>query len=97
MHDAVSNEALTTLLAKARLGELVSDYANLNDWLDWDRLDSVFWPDSRFDFGMFQGGLDAYRTFVAELEEGYARRLHMFGIPTITLAGETAPGSMPDR
>lgn len=86
----MSDAGIEALLAKARLGELVAEYANLIDWIDWDRLTSVFWPEATFDFGMFKGDFAAYRTFVAELEEGYARRLHMFGIPAITLSGDRA-------
>jgi hypothetical protein len=86
----MSDAALDALLAKARLSELVAEYANLIDWIDWPRLDAVFWPEASFDFGMFKGGFDEYRTFVAELEEGYSRRLHMFALPAITLAGDAA-------
>jgi hypothetical protein len=86
----MSEAAIEALIAKARLGELVAEYANLIDWLDWDRLDAVFWPEATFDFGMFKGDFAAYRKFVAELEEGYARRLHMFGMPTVTLDGDRA-------
>ncbi|MYL99050.1 nuclear transport factor 2 family protein [Novosphingobium sp. FGD1] len=81
---------LGDLLSRATLGDLLAQYANLLDWLDWERLDAVFWPEALFDFGMFKGDFAAYRTFVAQLEEGYSRRLHMFGIPSITLSGERA-------
>lgn len=83
-------DALDILSAKIRLGELVAEYGRLIDWLDWDRLDDVFWPDAQFDFGMFKGDLAAYRTFVRDLEEGYARRLHMFAMPSIRIAGDRA-------
>ncbi|MGF7154243.1 nuclear transport factor 2 family protein [Novosphingobium gossypii] len=86
----MSDGALAALIDKARLTDLVAEYANLLDWIDWQRLDTVFWPDATFDFGMFKGDFAAYRAFVAELEEGYARRLHMFGLPSIWLTGDTA-------
>ncbi|CCA91397.1 nuclear transport factor 2 family protein [Novosphingobium sp. PP1Y] len=82
--------ALADLVARARLTELVAEYGNLIDWIDWGRLDAVFWPEAKFDFGMFKGNFEEYRGFVAQLEESYARRLHMFAIPAITLAGEYA-------
>lgn len=86
----MSDSAAASLLDKARLTELLAEYANLLDWVDWQRLDTVFWPEAVFDFGIFKGDFAAYRTFVAELEEGYARRLHMFGLPSIRLAGDRA-------
>lgn len=81
---------LAELVDRARLTELVAEYANLIDWIDWPRLDAVFWPEALFDFGMFKGDYGEYRGFVAQLEEGYSRRLHMFGLPAITLSGDTA-------
>lgn len=86
MHDA----ALDRLVAKSELTDLLAEYANLIDWVEWDRLDAVFWPEATFDFGMFKGDFTTYRKFVAELEEGYARRLHMFALPSIDLDGDRA-------
>ena len=86
----MDDAAIAHLLAKARLGELVAEYANLIDWIEWDRLDAVFWPEAYFDFGMFKGDLPAFRAFVIELEESYARRLHMFAMPSVALDGERA-------
>lgn len=88
--DRLDRAALAALLDKARLTDLVAEYANLIDWIDWDRLDAIFWPDAMFDFGMFRGDLAEYRAFVVQLEEGYARRLHMFGLPSIRLSGDSA-------
>lgn len=88
--DLMADGALAALIDKARLTELVAEYANLIDWIDWDRLAGVFWPEAGFDFGMFKGDFAAYRTFVAELEESYSRRVHMFGLPSIRLSGDTA-------
>lgn len=90
MPDAGMDGALAALIDKARLTELVAEYANLIDWIDWDRLDAVFWPEATFDFGMFKGDFAAYRAFVAELEEGYSRRAHMFGLPSIRVSGDRA-------
>lgn len=78
------------LADRAALQDLVAEYAALMDWIDWDRLDHVFWPDAQFDFGMFKGDLGAYREFVAALEEPYDRRLHLFGLPVIRIDGDVA-------
>lgn len=81
---------LARLTDRATLHDLVAEYAGLLDWIDWDRLNMVFWPDSHFDFGMFKGDLAAYREFVATLEEPYARRLHLFGLPVVRIDGDRA-------
>ena len=42
---------LDRLVAEARLRDLLASYADVIDWLDWPRLDSLFWPDAAIDFG----------------------------------------------
>lgn len=86
----MADPTIETLFARATLQDLVAEYAALMDWIDWDRMADVFWPDAWFDFGMFKGDLAAYRDFVCALEEPYARRLHMFGVPTIRIDGDRA-------
>lgn len=81
---------LDRLVSRVCLQDLVAQYAGLIDWIDWDVLDKVFWPDAQFDFGMFKGDLAAYRSFVCGLEEPYARRLHLFGLPVIRIDGDRA-------
>lgn len=86
----MADGALDQLITRARLQDLVADYAGSMDWIDWDLLNRVFWPEAQFDFGMFKGDLAAYRSFAQTLEEPYARRLHMFGIPMIRIDGDRA-------
>lgn len=86
MADAVLDE----IVARARLQDLVADYAGMIDWIDWDSMDGIFWLEAQLDFGMFKGDLTAYRGFVRTLEESYSRRLHMFGIPIIRIDGDRA-------
>lgn len=86
----MADAALQTVIARAEIGNLIAEYARIIDWLDWDRLDAVFWPETVFDFGMFKGDFAAYRGFVADLESGYARRLHMFTLPSIAVSGQAA-------
>lgn len=85
-----AGDGLAALAARIRLADLVTHYGNLIDWLAWDELDAVFWPEARFDFGMFAGDLAAYRGFVTALEESYTRRLHLFVAPHIRIAGSCA-------
>lgn len=86
----MGDAALQQLVTRACLQDLLAQYAVLTDWIDWDLLDQVFWPEAQFDFGMFKGDLAAYRSFAQQLEEPYARRLHMFGLPVIRIDGDRA-------
>lgn len=87
---------LALLLDEARIARLVSRYASMVDWLDWPGMATLFTPDARFDFGpMFQGGLDGYIPFASALEEGYDRRLHLFGMPRIDVRGDRARAECP--
>jgi len=86
----MAEQHIDMLVARAAVQDLVAEYATLIDWIDWDRLGEVFWPEARFDFGMFKGDLPAYREFVAALEEPYARRMHMFGLPLVRIDGNRA-------
>lgn len=78
------------LCDEADVSALMADYAHAIDWLDWARLEPLFWPDATLDFGMFAGTLDAYMDFVRTLEEGYRRRLHMFAVPVVQVTGDRA-------
>lgn len=81
---------LQWLLDEAALRSLLARYGQILDWLEWDSLDTIFWPGAQLDFGMFKGDYAAYRDFVVALEEGYRRRLHMFAMPTIRIDGASA-------
>ncbi|MFS0738349.1 nuclear transport factor 2 family protein [Sphingomonas sp. 1P06PA] len=81
---------LNRLTDEAELRAMLADVAARIDWLDWPGLAALFWPDAQFDFGMFKGDLAAYLEFVRTLEEGYRRRMHLFGMPTIRIDGARA-------
>ena len=83
--------ALAQLLDEAQVSRLVARYATMTDWLDWDGVRDLFTEDAQFDFGeMYHGGRDGYLAFVAPMEEGYDRRLHLFGMPRIDVTGDGA-------
>ena len=81
---------LLRIADESEISALIAAYADVLDWLDWDRLPTLFWPETQFDFGMFKGDYAAYAAFVKTLEESYRRRLHMFAIPVIRVDGDTA-------
>jgi len=82
---------LALLCAEAAVQRLIARYASCTDWLDRAGMAALFTPDADIDFGgMFRGGRDAFLSFVAALEGGYDRRMHMFGLPRIDIDGDTA-------
>lgn len=88
--------AIAALLDEAAIARLVGRYASMTDWLDWSGVSQVFTDDALFDFGdMYTGGRDGFLAFVAPMEEGYDRRLHLFGMPRIDVAGDTARAEAP--
>lgn len=87
----MTDEAIRALADEAAISRAVARYASVVDWQDWDQLPRIFTADAHFDFGgMFQGGLAEYTPFVAALEGGYDRRMHLMGVPRIDVDGDRA-------
>lgn len=88
--------ALALLLDEAQVSRLIGRYASMTDWLDWQGVENIFTPDATFDFGdMYRGNREGFLAFVAPMEEGYDRRLHLFGLPRIDVSGDTARAEAP--
>ena len=88
--------ALAKLTDEAAIRDLITRYASGLDWMDWPRIEATLWPDARADFGgMFQGDSSAFLPFLVQLEEGYTRRMHLFGLPRILLDGNSAQADCP--
>lgn len=65
-------------------------YSHAIDWMDWDTLEELIWPDAEFDFGMWSGNVREFLPWVKELEAGYERRLHLFCVQGISIDGAKA-------
>lgn len=79
---------LAGLMDQHACRQLLERYTYAVDWMDWAGLEPLFWPDAKFDFGLWSGDLAAYIPWVTQLESGYQRRLHLFGLPRLSLDGE---------
>lgn len=87
---------LAQLADEAAVRSVVTRYNSAVDWMNWSLLEALFWPDAIIDFGdVFRGDLAAFMPFVIELEEGYTRRMHMFGATRIELYGDSAEAEAP--
>lgn len=78
---------LERLVAESACRSLLEHYSSVVDWMDWETMKKLFWSDARFDFGMWAGNFDEFLPWVKQLEEGYARRLHLLCIQGITIEG----------
>lgn len=89
-------EMLTRLRDEAEIRTLIARYAAGLDWINRRQVEETFWPDAIADFGgMFKGDIAAFLPFVTQLESGYTRRMHMFGLPNIAINGTTAQVDAP--
>ena len=75
------------LLDERDCRQLLERYTYALDWMNWEGLTELFWRDAAVDFGLWSGDRDGFIPWVAELESGYRRRLHLFGIPRLHVAG----------
>jgi hypothetical protein len=88
--------ALTRLQDEAAIRDVITRYTQGLDWMNWPQVEATLWPDAIADFGgMFKGDRAGFMPFVTQLEEGFTRRMHMFGLPRIALDGETAQVDAP--
>ena len=87
---------LAQLVDEAAIRSVVTRYTSALDWMNWPLMETLFWPDAAIDFGdIFRGDTAAFLPFVAKLEEGYTRRMHMFGATRIALHGDSAEAEAP--
>jgi hypothetical protein len=73
--------------------DLLAHYAHVVDSRDFDRLDEVFTPEARIDFGAFggpAGGLAETKEFLNASLPMFRRSQHMMGLPLVTLDGDRA-------
>ena len=79
---------LDQLLNESACRRLLESYTYAVDWMHWDGLAELFWPDAQFDFGMWQGDRAGFLPWVEALENSYERRLHHFASPRLRVADD---------
>jgi len=93
----MSNETsdnLDQLLRENACRRLIESYTYALDWMSWNELEALFWPEATFDFGLWTGGRSEYMPWVSKLEAGYQRRLHIFSIPRLQVAAAKGEGEV---
>lgn len=87
---------MTRLRDQSDILDLVGRYSQGLDWVNQPQIADCFWPEAIADFGgMFKGDKAAFVPFVIQLEQSYTRRMHLFGLPRITLDGAAAQVNAP--
>jgi len=88
----VAEDLLQLLLDERACRLLVERYTYAVDWMNWQGLEQLFWPDALIDFGLWSGDRDAFIPWVTALESGYSRRLHLFGAPRLQINDASGQG-----
>jgi len=81
-------QLLRRLTDESACRQLLASYTYAVDWMNWSGLETLFWPDAEFDFGMWSGPRDQFVPWVTDLESGYQRRLHHFSMPRLGIEGD---------
>ena len=87
--DAVT-EDLKALLDREKIRDVIARLARGEDRRDAEAITAAYWPDSRTDYGVFEGSFDDYLAWVVPGADAIKNTQHVLGQSVIELAGETA-------
>lgn len=87
--DAITEE-LKALLDREKIRDVVARLARGEDRRDAAAITAAYWPDSRTDYGVFEGSFDDYLAWVVPGADAIKNTQHVLGQSVIELAGETA-------
>ena len=81
---------LEALLDRERIRDRLARLARGEDRRDAALISAAFWPEARLDFGVFEGGFDAYLAWVVPGADAIANTHHVLGQSVIDLDGDAA-------
>lgn len=87
--DAITEE-LKGLLDREKIRDCIARLARGEDRRDAAAITAAYWPDSRTDYGVFEGSFDDYLAWVVPGADAIKNTQHVLGQSVIELAGETA-------
>lgn len=87
--DAITEE-LKALLDREKIRDVIARLARGEDRRDAAAITAAYWPDSRTDYGVFEGSFDDYLAWVVPGAEAIKNTQHVLGQSVIELDGETA-------
>lgn len=84
------SEDMQGFLDRERIRDCIARLARGEDRRDAALISACCWPDSVMDFGVFQGGFDAYLAWVVPGAAAISNTQHVLGQSVIELDGDTA-------
>jgi len=85
-----TTEELKALLEREKIRDVIARLARGEDRRDPAAITAAYWPDSRTDYGVFEGSFDDYLAWVVPGADAIKNTQHVLGQSVIELAGETA-------
>lgn len=78
---------LATLLARAEIADVLTNYVRGADRTDWELVRRCYHPDATDDHGLYVGGVDGLITFLAKIAATLSSTSHQLGPPHIEVDG----------
>jgi hypothetical protein len=84
------NKDLQDMLDRDQIKDCIARLARGEDRRDTELLKGCYWPDSSFDYGMYQGTFPEYLAWVVPGADAITNTQHVLGQTVIELGGDTA-------
>jgi SnoaL-like domain len=81
---------LATLLARAEITDVLTNYVRGADRNDWELVRSCYHPDATDDHGLYAGDVDGLMAFLAGVATTLSATSHQLGPPQIEVHGDAA-------
>lgn len=83
-------DALTRLIARADIEDLMARYCRAVDRRDWPALSDCYHPDAHDDHGAYAGGVEGFIAWVSERHATIPFSMHFAGAGLIEMLDETS-------
>ncbi len=84
------SEQIQAMLDREQIKDCIARLARGEDRRDADLLKDCYWPDSNFDYGVYQGSFPEYLAWVVPGADTITNTQHVLGQAVVELSGNTA-------